>query len=82
MGQVVLAPGSEARDLWSSPGSTRSAAGSTGTTFPDLGTGAGASNSYGFYVQGQQMLLRQGGLGSARGLTVVGSVHLGSLART
>ena len=41
-----------------------------GNRFPDLGTGASTKGSYGFYVQGQQMLLRQGGVGNARGITV------------
>ncbi len=45
-----------------------------GNDFPDLGTGERSRGSYGFYLQGQQMLLRQGGAGSARGLTVWGQL--------
>ncbi len=43
-----------------------------GNDFPGIGSAAGSSGSFGFYVQGQQMLLRHGEPGSARGLTVWG----------
>jgi carbohydrate-selective porin OprB len=45
-----------------------------GNHFPGLGTASSAKGSYGFYVQGQQMLLRQGGIGNARGITVWGQL--------
>jgi carbohydrate-selective porin OprB len=45
-----------------------------GNDFPGLGGAVGSSGSFGFYVQGQQMLLRHGEPGSARGLTVWGQL--------
>ena len=71
MGQVAWLPGAKPGTM-ELPGLYAVGGWFDGNDFPDLGTGAGASNSYGFYVQGQQMLLRQGGLGSARGLTAWG----------
>lgn len=40
-----------------------------GNHFPGLGASPGSSGSYGFYLQGQQMLMRHGAPGSPRGLT-------------
>lgn len=43
-----------------------------GNEFADLGTGATSRGSYGFYAMAQQVVLRQGEVGSGRGLTVWG----------
>jgi carbohydrate-selective porin OprB len=73
MGQVAWLPGAKPGTL-ELPGLYALGGWYDGNDFPALGAGAGASSSFGFYAQGQQMVLRQGGLGSARGLSVWGQV--------
>jgi carbohydrate-selective porin OprB len=73
MAQVAWLPGAKPGTL-ELPGLYGLGGWYDGNDFPGLGGAPGASSSFGFYAQGQQMLFRQGGLGSARGLSAWGQL--------